>query len=181
MINKTCCVFLGAATPVNSNFIQAAKDIGPLFKQANLKLIYGGAQRGLMGTLADHAINAGVHTTGIMSDDLAGIETIHPKLDKLIQTTTINLRKEQMIERSDFFIALPGGVGTYEEVFSAWCHIKINNSFKKIGLLNIDGFYDPFLASIDVMEREKFITPAHKEMIICEQTPDALIKKLMHR
>ena len=173
--------FLGAATPVNPKFIQAAKNIGPLFKQANLKLIYGGAQRGLMGILADHAINAGVHITGIMSDDLADIEVTHPKLDNLIQTTTINLRKEQMIERSDFFIALPGGVGTYEEIFNAWCHIKISNSPKKIGLLNIDGFYDPFLESMDVMERERFITPAHKQMILCEQTPEALIKNLMHR
>jgi uncharacterized protein (TIGR00730 family) len=181
MLTQSCCIFLGAATPTNKAFINAAKAIGPLLKKYQINLVYGGAQRGLMGMLADSAIQAGVHTTGVMSDDLQEIEITHPKLDKLYKTTTINLRKETMIALSDFFIALPGGIGTLEEIFTTWCHLKIHKQQKKIGLLNIDNFFAPLKTSIEKMEEESFITAKDKTLVSCESDAETLIAALMQR
>lgn len=178
-MNKSCCIFLGAATPKRQIFIDAANLIGPILKKHQINLVYGGAQRGLMGALADSAIHAGVHVTGVMSDDLKDIEITHPKLDLLYQTETINLRKEKMIALSDFFIALPGGVGTYEEIFTTWCHLKIHKQQKKIGLLNIDNFFAPLQDAIQKMEQEAFITEHDKSLIVCDDSPEALMKKLV--
>lgn len=178
-MKKSCCIFLGAATPKRQIFTDSAIAIGPLLKQYDINLVYGGAKRGLMGTLADSAIDAGVHTTGVMSDDLKDIEITHPKLDTHYQTTTINLRKEKMIALSDFFIALPGGVGTYEEIFTTWCHLKIHNQRKKIGLLNIDNFFSPLQIAIEKMEDESFITNKDKSLIHSHDSPEKLIEALI--
>jgi uncharacterized protein (TIGR00730 family) len=180
-MNKTCCVYLGASTPKNANTIQATKQIGMLLAKHKVNLVYGGAARGLMGMLADGALKENVHTTGVMSDDLLDIEVIHPELNDLIYTKTINQRKEKMIELSDCFIMMPGGVGTCEEFFNTWCHIKITNSTKHIGLLNIDGFYDPLLTLIEHMERENFIQKSHRSMVHCHHEIQSLIQTLLGR
>lgn len=180
-MNKNLCVYLGANTPPNTHYTDASKTLGVLLKQHHLNLIYGGAKRGLMGILADSALNAGVHTTGVMSDDLLGIEEIHPDIDTLINTKTINLRKEKMIELSEYFIMLPGGVGTCEELFNTWCHIKITGSKKKIGLLNIDGFYDPLLVLIDNMLKNTFINESHRAMIYSHTDVNSLLKLLLNQ
>lgn len=178
-MSKTCCIFLGAAMPKNQSFIEATKSIGPLFKKHKINLIYGGASRGLMGILADAAINAGVHTTGVMSDDLADVEITHPNLNGLYNTQNIHQRKDKMIALSDFFIALPGGIGTYEELFTTWCHIKIHKQNKKIGLLNIEGFFDSICQSIERMANESFITSHDKNLLLCHDDAEKLILQLM--
>lgn len=178
-MNKNVCIFLGATAPTNQNYIHATKLLGPLLKKYGLNLIYGGGQRGLMGVLADSALNSAVKTTGVMSEDLLNIEIIHPGIEEIIETKTINQRKEKMIELSDYFIVMPGGIGTCEELFNTWCHIKITNSTKKIGLLNIDGFYDPFLTFIDKMQEDKFIENKHRQIIFDNNEVEALFHAML--
>lgn len=165
MIKKNCCVFLGANNPRNPNHIQAISTLCEQLAKHQLKLIYGGSQNGLMGTLADTALKNGIPTTGIMSEDLLHMETVHPELNEIIYTQTIAERKLLMIEKSELFIVMPGGVGTLEELFTAWCSIKIHGQTKKIAVANIDNYYDDLENMIDLMLSNSYVEPQHRDIV----------------
>lgn len=138
---KRVCVFLGASIPQNPKYLEATLALGKFFAERNVQLIYGGASTGLMGKLADTVLSNGGKVVGVMATVLKG-EIIHDKLTHLHTTNSLQERKTLMANLAEGFIALPGGLGTFEEMYEIWNARKIGVCNKPLGLLNIDGYFE---------------------------------------
>ncbi len=177
-MSQKICVFIAANFPRDENFTSSCQNLAKAIAERDLHLVYGGSQNGLMGVLADSMIRHGGQITGIMSHDLAHCETVHDSLDELIYTDTINQRKKMMMDSADAFIAFPGGVGTLEEFFDTWCAVKIGTYNKPIGLLNINGFFDPLCHLFDNMLNENFINESHRQLVSIESDAQTLLQQM---
>jgi uncharacterized protein (TIGR00730 family) len=151
------CVYCGSNLGENKAYRQAAQSLGQAMARRNHGLVYGGASIGLMGTVADELIDTDLSTIGVIPETLMKREVAHDNLDELIVTETMHQRKATMAERSDAFLALPGGFGTMEEIFETvtWAQLRIHN--KPLVLLNINGYYDKLYAFIRHCSQEGFI------------------------
>lgn len=168
------CVFLSAAIPKDPRFATATKALGKAFADLEIRLIYGGAKVGLMGILADAALAAGGEVVGVMAKTLKG-EITHLGLTELHTVTTMGARKAMMAELADGFIALPGGLGTLEEVFQVWNNRKIGASDKPLGLLNVANYYDHTLEQLKQGVAMGFVKPEHLKLVTCHDNPAALL------
>ncbi len=155
------CVYLSANDTEDSHLRQSVKQLAKLLVANNKHVIYGGSTNGLMGVFANEVLAHQGIITGIISKDLQHQECTHEGLTELITTETIVERKEKMLEVSDGFIVLPGGVGTLEELFTTWCAIKIGRYSKPINLLNLNGYYEPLYQQITHMGTNGFINEQH--------------------
>ena len=174
---RRVCVFCGSSPGKRRAYRDAAHAVGHLLAERSIDLIYGGARVGLMGAVADATLNGGGRVTGVITHSLADI-VAHPRLD-LERVRTMHERKARFAELADAFIALPGGLGTFEEFFEmvTWNQLGIHD--KPVGLLNIDGFYDPLLALLDHAVEERFIKAPHRDAIVVATTPRALLDQVM--
>ncbi len=145
---KGVCVFLGATIPQNPKFLEATLSLGKTFADRKVQLVYGGAKVGLMGKLADAVLANGGSVVGVMATALEG-EITHHRLTHLYKTNSLQDRKAKMANLSDGFIAMPGGLGTFEEMFEVWNALKIGTSKKPLGLLNIDGYFECTIAQLE--------------------------------
>ena len=146
---KSVCVFCGSSSGADSAYLAAATDLGTLLAQQAIRLVYGGASVGLMGAVADAALAAGGNVIGVIPRALFDKEVAHRGLQDLRVVETMHERKALMADLSDGFIALPGGIGTFEELFEVWTWTKLGIQAKPCTLYNVAGFYDRLEAFLD--------------------------------
>src|ERR1700751_6203487 len=157
---KTICVYCGSGPGANPRFIEAAIAFGKILDENGIRLVYGGGSIGLMGALATSTLDHGGTVTGIMPDFLTIRENALKRVQELIITPDMHERKRLMFEHSDAFVALPGGVGTLEELVEQLTWQQLGRHSKPVLLANIDGFWEPLLALLRHMRAPAFIRPS---------------------
>ncbi|AHG89883.1 Conserved hypothetical protein CHP00730 [Gemmatirosa kalamazoonensis] len=172
------CVFCGSSSGVDGAYVDAARDLGRLLARRGVALVYGGARVGVMGAIADAALDDGGRVVGVMPRPLWSREVGHTGLTELLVVDTMHERKALMAERSDAFVALPGGAGTLEELFEMWTWAQLGIHTKPVALLNVGGFFDPLLAMVEHLVTQGFVRPAHRAMLVVEEQPDRLLARL---
>ncbi len=175
---KTICVYCGSADGLHKEYLQAAYQMGQTLAQAGLALVYGAGKTGLMGAVAEGALQAGGEVTGIVPSLLNTPQLIHAGLTRLEVVETIHIRKARMSELADAFIALPGGYGTFEELFETLTWAQIGLHHKPVGLLNILGYYDPLLTMVHHALEEGFIYAEHRILLTSSSNANELISKI---
>ena len=175
---KRVCVFCGSSVGVKAVYAEAATKMGRLIASKGIGLVYGGGNVGLMGVIADAALEAGGEVIGVIPLALADREIAHTGLTELHVVESMHTRKAMMAELADAFIAMPGGVGTFEEFFEAVTWTQLGLHRKPCGLLNVDGFYTPLERFIDQAVTEGFIRPVHRTCIVVDDNPDRLLERL---
>ena len=175
---RCVCVFLGATIPQNPKFLEATLALGKAFAERNVQLIYGGAKIGLMGKLADAVLENGGSVVGVMANVLEG-EITHDGLTHLYVTNSLQERKAKMANLSDGFIAMPGGLGTFEEMFEIWNAIKIGAIKKPLGILNINGYFDPIIEQLERGVKEGLVKRSHLSLIKCCADPAVLLDSVL--
>ncbi len=179
---KSICVFCGSSDAVAPAYIAAARETGQLLARRGLQLVYGGGRTGLMGAVADGALAAGGEVVGVMIPSMNTPELAHPGLTRMDMVPEMHARKARMHELSDGYIALPGGFGTWDELFEALTWGQIGAHEKPVGLLNVNDYYVPLLAAIDHAVREGFILQEHRDAVHCEADPGKLLDAMQaHR
>src|SRR5438128_12123639 len=168
------CVFCGSSRGVRPAYAEAARRVGAALARNGLGLVYGGGRIGLMGVVADAALAAGGRVVGVIPDPLATRELAHDGLTELHVVPTMHDRKALMASRSAGFLALPGGVGTFEEFFEILTWAALGLHGKPIGLLNVEGYFDPLLALLDHAVAERFVRPEHLSLLLVSDQPDTL-------
>ncbi|MBK4998567.1 TIGR00730 family Rossman fold protein [Pseudomonas sp. S31] len=172
---RSVCVFCGASIGANPAYRDAAVALGQAIARRGLTLVYGGGAVGLMGTVADAAMAAGGEVVGIIPQSLMDAEIGHKGLTRLEVVDGMHARKARMAELSDAFIALPGGLGTLEELFEVWTWGQLGYHAKPLGLLDVNGFYEKLGGFLDHIVEEGFVRPPHRAMLLLEQQADALL------
>jgi uncharacterized protein (TIGR00730 family) len=170
------CVFSGSSTGVRAEYAEAARGLGQLFVREGIGLVYGGASVGLMGAISDAVIDAGGEAIGVIPRDLVEKELASTRLRDLRVTSSMHERKAMMAELSDGFIALPGGIGTFEEMFEIWTWAQLGYHAKPIGMLNVAGFYDGLAAFLDRVVDEGFLREKQRGMMLCESEAEKLLE-----
>ena len=175
---KRICVYCASSNSVDTDYFEAARAFGRLLAQLNIGLVYGGGHVGLMGAVADGALDAGGEVIGVITKKLLALEVGHQGCTKLHVVDTMHERKAMMAALSDGFVALPGGYGTMEELFEVvtWTQLELHD--KPVGLLNIKGYYDHLLAWVDHAVQVGFVRTNHKGLIIADADPQQLIQRM---
>lgn len=168
-------VFTGAALGGSEDFARAVATVGRELAQAGIGIVYGGGRVGLMGVLADAALAMGGEVIGVIPRALVHAEIAHAGLTDLRVVESMHERKAAMAEVADAFLALPGGVGTLEELFEVWTWLQLGFHDKPVSVLNLMGYWDPLLAALDHMSASGFIRPADRSsLIVAGRTTDFL-------
>jgi uncharacterized protein (TIGR00730 family) len=175
---QNICVYCGSSDQINAEYLQAAGDMGAALVERGLRLVYGGGGTGMMGALADAVLENGGEVIGIIPTLFETPELLHTGLTELIVVDDINTRKTRMAEMSDAFVALPGGFGTFDELFEilTWSQIGLHRS--PIGILNTREYFTPLLAVIEHARKEGFIYNEHIELLITESDSQALLTRM---
>jgi uncharacterized protein (TIGR00730 family) len=164
---------------VSPAFREAAAALGTQFVERGLGLVFGGGSVGLMGVVADAVLDGGGEVIGVIPQALATKELLHVGVRDMRRVGDMHERKAVMAENADAFVALPGGYGTFEELFEVITWAQLGFHRKNIGLLNVDGYFDPLVKFIDHAIESGFIKPAHRELIFVEREPAALLDRLV--
>lgn len=172
---KSVCVFCGSNPGNHPDYLAAAKELGAEIAGRGQTLVYGGAEVGLMGAVADAALEAGGEVTGVIPKALVDKEIAHKGLTRLETVSSMHERKALMAELSDGFVNLPGGTGTLEEMFEVWTWGQLGFHKKPIGLVNARQFYDPLLTFLDHQRDEGFVKPGLRETLLQAERPAVLL------
>lgn len=176
---RSVCVFCGSSMGNRPVYAEAAAGLGRLLAERGLGLVYGGGDVGLMGALADAAITAGGDVAGVIPEALMRFEGVgHIDRVTLHVVGSMHERKSLMAQLSDAFIALPGGIGTMEEMFETWTWSQLGLHAKPLGLLDVGGFYGHLHSFLDHMVDEGFLKARHRGMVAVESDPVALLARL---
>jgi uncharacterized protein (TIGR00730 family) len=175
---RRVCVFCGSSVGLSAAYADAARAMGALLADRGIGLVYGGGNVGLMGVIADAVLERGGHVIGVIPQALADREIAHSGITDLRVVDSMHTRKAMMADLSDAFIAMPGGVGTFEEFFEAVTWTQLGLHRKPCGLLNVNGFYAPLAAFIDQAVTEGFIKPVHRAAIVVDSDPARLLDRL---
>jgi uncharacterized protein (TIGR00730 family) len=161
--------------------MQAARAVAESLARRHIRLVYGGGKVGLMGEMADAALAAGGKVVGVIPGRLAEREVAHQGLDELHVVESMHARKALMADLSDAFVALPGGFGTLDEFFEIVTWAQLGFHSKPVGLLNVEGFFDPVLSFVDHAIREGFVRAEQRELILVASSIDELLDRLGSR
>ncbi|MEZ4874560.1 MAG: TIGR00730 family Rossman fold protein [Flavobacteriaceae bacterium] len=172
------CVFCGSSEGNDTAIINAAKQLGETFAQRNITLVYGAAKIGIMGVLAKSVLDHHGTVVGIIPEFLKKKEVVHLGLSELITTQNMHDRKWEMQQQSDGFIALPGGLGTLEELFEILTWLQLGLHQKPIGLLNVNHFYDDLLQLLETMVRKGLLKMKNYELLLVSDAIDTLLEKM---
>jgi uncharacterized protein (TIGR00730 family) len=172
---KSLCVFCGSSLPADGSFGAAARELGALLAGRGIDLVYGGGRVGLMGEVADAALGAGGRVIGVIPTGLFSIEVAHDRLTELHEVASMHERKQLMYDLADGFIALPGGLGTLEELAEVTTWSQLGLHAKPVVLLDVDGFWDHLVAQLDTMVRVGLLKPANRGLIRRVATPQAAL------
>jgi uncharacterized protein (TIGR00730 family) len=174
---RRICVFCGSNRGSDPAYIDAARVLGRLFAQEGVALVFGGGSVGLMGELADAVLGAGGEAIGVIPHALWAREVGHRGLTDLHIVDTMHERKAMMADLADAFIALPGGLGTLEEIFEIWTWAQLGLHEKPLGFLDVNGFYAPLMRFLDRAVAEAFLKEQHRAVAIVERDPAALLRR----
>ena len=178
MTIKSVCVYCGASFGDKPVYAEAAAAMGRTIAERGLRLVYGGGQVGLMGVVADACIDAGGQVTGVIPDFLHHKEIAHPRVQDMHIVTSMHERKLMMADHADAFVAMPGGLGTMEELFEVWTWSQLGRHEKPVALLNMDGYWDKLTAFLDHMRDEGFVEGRHRDMLLSAETPELVLEAL---
>lgn len=173
------CVYCGSSPGTEAAFVEVARSLGTTLARRGLGLVYGGANRGTMGILADAALAEGGEVLGVIPHGLVALEVAHEGLTRLDIVETLHERKARMTELCDAFVCLPGGHGTLDELFEAITWLQLGIHHKPIGVVNVDGFYTNLLSHLDHASEMGFIRPDHRSMLLAEADHEVLLDRLM--
>lgn len=175
---KSICVFCGSSDTVHADYISAAHQIGRTLAERGIRLIYGGGKTGLMGAVADGVLEAGGEVIGVIIPTMNTAALAHMSLTQMDVVEGMHARKARMHELADGYIALPGGLGTFDELFETVTWAQTGAHEKPVGLLNVKNYYAPLLAAIDHAVQEGFIFQEHRDVLFCEADPNVLIDNM---
>jgi len=175
---RTLCVYCGSSTGNDAAYAAAARALGTAMAGRGLSLVYGGGHVGLMGIIADAVLAAGGKVTGVIPTALMDSEVGHDRLTTLHVVEDMHERKAMMAELADGFIAMPGGIGTLEELFEVMTWLQLGYHAKPVGVLNVNGFYDGLLAFLDRQRDEGYLRSEHRSLLIEDGKPDALLDRI---
>lgn len=174
----TVCVFCGTASGHDAQFSAAARDVTQRLVQKGCRIVYGGGRLGLMGVVAEAALAAGGHVTGVVPTGLIDKEIMHRRLTVLHRVESIHARKKMMTQLADAFLILPGGYGTLDELFEVLTLQQLKVHDKPCGLLNVDGFFDALVAYLDHATACGFLLPAYRGMLAVESDAAVLLGRI---
>jgi len=175
---RTICVYCGSGPGTNPRFVEAAKAFGKSLAENSIRLVYGGGSIGLMGAVATSALDHGGSVTGIIPDFLTSRENALTRVQEMVVTPDMHERKRLMFERSDAFVALPGGIGTLEELVEQLTWQQLGRHTKPVLLANIDGFWEPLLALLAHMRATEFIRPSLSVDILKAERVEDILPRL---
>jgi len=175
---RRVCVFCGSSRGTAAAYAAAAHELGTALAARGDGVVYGGGHVGLMGVVADAALAAGARVVGVIPSTLMERELGHRALHELHVVETMHERKQMMAERADAFLALPGGIGTFEELFEVWTWRQLGYHDKPVGLLNVEGYYDTLLDFLGQTERHGFVNEAQRALLQVDSEPEALLQRL---
>ena len=172
---KSICVFCGSSDAVHADYKSAAWTMGRILAENGIRLVFGGGKTGLMGAVADGALSANGEVIGVIVPSMNNQALAHDGLTRMDVPPDMHARKARMHELADGFIALPGGYGTFDELFETITWGQIGAHEKPIGLLNTKNYYAPLLAAIDHAVNEGFIFKEHRDALFCDADPNLLL------
>jgi uncharacterized protein (TIGR00730 family) len=175
---KKICVFCGSRFGNRPHYREAARALGAALAAADLGLVYGGGQVGLMGEVANAVLNAGGYVTGVIPEFLNSREVLHPGLQSCHTVTDLFERKAMMLDMADAFIALPGGIGTFDELLEVMAWRQLRQLDKPIGLLDVEGFFGPWLSALRHSAAEGFLANEELDRLLIAASPITLIADL---
>ncbi|MGZ8304505.1 MAG: LOG family protein [Telluria sp.] len=175
---KSIAVYCGASHGASPIFDASARAMARALVEHNIALVYGGGNVGLMGVIADEVLRLGGEVSGVIPRQLVDRELAHAGLTRLFVVKDMHERKAMMAELSDGFIALPGGMGTLEELFEMLTWSQLGIHAKPVGALNVNGFYDGLVSFIAHQHAQGFVRPQHAQLLMVEDQPGALIARL---
>jgi len=175
---RAVCVYCGSNFNGDPELRKAIKKLADTLVREKINLVYGGGSVGVMGVLANDILEAGGLVTGVIPQFLMDKEVGHKGVTEMIITENMHQRKQKMADLSDGFVILPGGFGTLEEFFEVltWLQLGLHN--KPIGVLNVDGFYDPLFGQMEMMVKSRFLKPANRDLVFNETDAEILINKM---
>jgi uncharacterized protein (TIGR00730 family) len=171
------CVYCGSSAGRIDDYSAAASALAKAMVERGIRLVYGGASVGIMGVVADAVLRLGGEAVGVIPEALMRKELAHAGLTELHVTPSMHSRKTLMAELADGFVALPGGIGTFEEIFEVWTWAQLGFHGKPCGLLNVAGYYDGLTAFLDHAAAEQFVRADQREMLVVEADPNALLDR----
>jgi uncharacterized protein (TIGR00730 family) len=178
MTLQTICVYCGSSDKMGAHYLEAARKMGAAIARRGLAVVYGAGSTGLMGAVADGALEAGGEVIGIIPEIFNTPILCHQSLTRLEVVQTIHIRKARLAELADAFIALPGGFGTFEELFEMLTWAQIGLHTKPVGLLNTRSYYEPLLTLIEHARNEGFIYDEHRALLTHAEKPEELLDAL---
>ena len=178
---RTVCVYCGSGPGTDPTFLTAAVEFGAILAREDVGLVYGGGSRGLMGAVANAVLDNGGHVTGIIPEFLQNREQTLRRAQEVIVTPDMHVRKQTMFDRADAFVALPGGIGTLEELFEIWTWGQLGLHRKPCGLLDLDGYYAQLLAFLGHAEASGFIGADTMRLLVVERDAERLLAELASR
>ena len=170
------CVFSGSSPGAHPDYVLAAQELGHALAERGIVLVYGGASVGLMGAVADATLDAGGEAVGVIPQALVDREIAHPGLTDLRVVGSMHERKALMADLADGFVALPGGMGTLEELFEVYTWTQLGLHSKPLGLFDVRSYYAKLVAFLDHAVEERFLTVEHREMLVVEPRAEALLE-----
>lgn len=174
----TLCVFCGSRHGADPAYTEAAREVGREIGRRGWQLVYGGGNVGLMGEVADAAMDAGARVIGVIPEALMQREVGHRGLHELLIVPTMHARKQAMAERADAFVALPGGLGTFEELFEVWTWRQLGWHARPLGLLNSAGYYDALIGFLRTTVERGFVSAPQADLLLVDTTPAALLDRI---
>jgi uncharacterized protein (TIGR00730 family) len=175
---KAVCVYCGSSMGASPVYADAARAFGRALVEADLSLVYGGGHVGLMGVIADEVLALGGRAVGVIPELLFEKEVAHTSLTELHVVPDMHHRKKKMADLADAFVSMPGGVGTFEELFEVYTWAQLGYHRKPVALLNTAGYYEPLLAMLRHTVEEGFMRPLFLDMLLVADEPISLIRKL---
>jgi hypothetical protein len=172
------CVFCGSQPGAHPAYLQAARELGTQLARRDCSVVYGGGHVGMMGALADGALAAGGRVIGVIPEHLMRPEVAHQGLTELLVVDSMHTRKRIMASRSDAFVVLPGGYGTFEEMFEMVTWRQLQLHAKPVGLVNVEGYFDHLLAFLQHAAGQEFIRPQHRGLLTVDASVPALLERL---
>lgn len=174
------CVFLGSNFGNEEAYSVTTRALGEAIAARGITLVYGGSSVGLMGLLADTVLHAGGHVIGVIPRPLIDKELAHAGLSQLIRVESMHERKARMAQLADGFMALPGGLGTFEEFFEVLTWTQLGFHFKPCAVLNVAGYYDGLLSLVQSACDKGFVKPEHRDMVLHAEEPAELLDAMQH-
>lgn len=175
---KRICVFAGSSAGARPDYLAAADRLAVSLLRRRIELVYGGASVGLMGRLADCVVEGGGTVIGVIPNALRDREIAHRGLTELRVVASMHERKATMTELADGFVVMPGGLGTLDETFEVLTWAQLGMHQKPLGLLNVGRYYDRLLQFLEEAEREQFLAPAHRHMVLVDSDPAELLDRM---